>query len=77
MNEPRTDDPLLLPAAQLGRKPRRRLLVGLLALFHALGIVSSLDALMSVRTAPGAVAWIVSLNTVPYVAVPAYWVLYG
>jgi cardiolipin synthase A/B len=38
------------------------------------GFLSSLDALMSTRTAPGAVAWIVSLNTVPYVAVPAYWV---
>jgi cardiolipin synthase len=29
---------------------------------------------MSTRTAPGAIAWIVSLNTFPYVAVPAYWV---
>lgn len=29
---------------------------------------------MSTRTAPGAVAWIVSLNTIPYAAVPAYWV---
>lgn len=29
---------------------------------------------MSTRTAPGAVAWIVSLNTFPYVAVPSYWV---
>lgn len=61
-------------AAHPGRKPRRRLLVGLLALFHTLGVISSLDALMSVRTAPGAVAWIVTLNTFPYVAVPAYWV---
>lgn len=29
---------------------------------------------MSTRTPQGAVAWIVSLNTVPYVVVPAYWV---
>ncbi|MCA1797898.1 MAG: phospholipase D-like domain-containing protein [Xanthomonadaceae bacterium] len=29
---------------------------------------------METRTAPGTVAWIVSLNTFPYVAVPAYWV---
>jgi cardiolipin synthase A/B len=52
----------------------RRYLLGALLLAHALGFVSSFDALMSTRTAPGAVAWIVSLNTFPYVAVPAYWV---
>lgn len=46
----------------------------LLILAHVLGLVSSFDAMMSTRTAPGAVAWIVSLNAVPYVAVPAYWV---
>jgi cardiolipin synthase A/B len=43
-------------------------------LAHLLGLLSSFDAMMSTRTAPGAVAWIVSLNAVPYVAVPAYWV---
>lgn len=56
------------------RSTRRRLLVMVLFLAQLLGIVSSLDALMSTRTAPGAVAWIVSLNTLPVVAVPAYWV---
>ncbi|CAN5868074.1 cardiolipin synthase [soil metagenome] len=29
---------------------------------------------MEVRTSQGAVAWAVSLNTFPYVAVPAYWI---
>jgi cardiolipin synthase len=29
---------------------------------------------MSTRTAPGAIAWAVSLNTFPYIAVPAYWI---
>lgn len=53
---------------------RRRLLVGAVLLAHVLGFVSSLDALMSTRTAPGAVAWIVSLNTFPVAAVPTYWV---
>lgn len=53
---------------------RRHFFAAFLFVAHALGIASSLDALMSVRTAPGAVAWIVSLNTFPYVAVPAYWV---
>lgn len=45
-----------------------------MVLAHVLGILSSIDALMSTRTAPGAVAWIVSLSTFPYVAVPSYWV---
>jgi cardiolipin synthase len=47
----------------------------LLILFHVLGAISSVHAIMSTRTAQGAVAWVVSLNTFPYVAVPAYWVL--
>ena len=29
---------------------------------------------MSTRTSQGAIAWAIGLNTVPYVAVPAYWV---
>jgi len=29
---------------------------------------------MSTRTSQGAIAWVVSLNTFPYLAVPAYWV---
>jgi cardiolipin synthase len=29
---------------------------------------------MSTRTSQGAIAWVVSLNTFPYVAVPAYWI---
>jgi cardiolipin synthase A/B len=53
---------------------RRRYLLVLVLAAHMAGFISSLDALMSTRTAPGAVAWIVSLNTLPYVAVPAYWV---
>lgn len=53
---------------------RRRVFFLLLALFHTLGALSSLDALMSSRTSQGSIAWIVSLNTFPYAAVPAYWV---
>ena len=44
------------------------------AIFHLLGAISSIHAIMSSRTAQGAIAWAVSLNTFPYVAVPAYWV---
>ncbi len=66
-----------------GRDPKQRrprikrkgfLAVLLVILAQGLGFVTSIDALMSTRTAPGAVAWIVSLNTFPYLAVPAYWV---
>lgn len=39
-----------------------------------LGIVSSINALLTTRTAQGTIAWIVSLNTFPYLAVPAYWI---
>jgi len=45
------------------------------AAFHVLGLLSSIHAIMSTRTEQGAIAWAVSLNTFPYVAVPAYWVL--
>ncbi len=43
--------------------------------FHVLGAVSAVHAVMSTRTSQGAIAWAVSLVTFPYLAVPAYWVL--
>ena len=50
--------------------------ITLLILFcHLVGALTSVHAIMSVRTAQGAVAWAVSLITFPYVAVPAYWIL--
>ncbi|MGL6251025.1 MAG: PLDc N-terminal domain-containing protein, partial [Billgrantia desiderata] len=47
-----------------------------LAIFmvHLLGFVSAVLALLSSRTSQGAVAWIISLVTFPYLAVPAYWI---
>jgi cardiolipin synthase len=45
-------------------------------LIHVLGMISAVMALMSSRTSQGAVAWIISLLTFPYAAVPAYW-LFG
>ncbi|HSM14737.1 MAG TPA: phospholipase D-like domain-containing protein, partial [Thermoanaerobaculia bacterium] len=48
-------------------------MVLLLLAAHLLGLASSLHALMTVRTAQGTIAWIVSLNTLPLVALPAYW----
>jgi cardiolipin synthase len=42
---------------------------------HLLGIPTAVHALMTVRTAQGSIAWILSLLTFPLVALPAYWVL--
>jgi len=51
------------------------LIGGVVIVFHVLGFISSIHAVMSTRTPQGAIAWAVSLNTFPYLAVPAYWVL--
>ena len=45
-----------------------------LTLFQILGFISSVHAILNTRTSQGAIAWVVSLNTVAVVAVPAYWV---
>jgi cardiolipin synthase A/B len=47
----------------------------IITMFHVLGLLSSLHAVMNTRTEQGTIAWAVSLNTFPYLAVPAYWVL--
>ncbi len=43
-------------------------------LLHFGGFMSSIDAVMGSRTSQGAIAWMVSLNTFPLVALPSYWV---
>jgi len=57
-------------------QPKGKMMVTavLVALFHVMGLASSIHAVMSTRTSQGAIAWAVSLNTFPYLAVPAYWV---
>ena len=47
----------------------------IVAAFYVAGFVAAIDAIMTTRTAPGAIAWSVSLATMPFVAVPAYLVL--
>src|SRR6218665_1804610 len=42
---------------------------------HVLGILHVIHALMHVRTSQGTIAWVVSLVTFPYLAVPLYWLL--
>ena len=56
------------------RKRRRRWVAAIVLVAHLVGALTSVKAIMEVRTSQGAVAWAVSLNTLPYVAVPAYWV---
>jgi len=53
---------------------RRNMWVGFLALAHVVGFFSSIDAVMRTRTAQGTIAWAMSLNFIPVLAVPAYWV---
>ncbi len=52
-----------------------KIVVIILALFQIMGFVSSVHAILQTRTAQGAIAWVVSLNTVSIIAVPAYWFL--
>lgn len=47
----------------------------IVAAFYLAGVIAAIDAVMTVRTSQGAVAWAVSLVAAPFVAVPAYLVL--
>jgi cardiolipin synthase len=57
------------------KNKKRWIVITVMIVFHIVGFLSSIDAVMGTRTSQGAIAWVVSLNTFPYVAVPAYWVL--
>lgn len=50
------------------------LLGSVIFLVHVGGALSALLALMSSRTSQGAIAWIISLVTIPWLALPAYWI---
>jgi cardiolipin synthase len=50
------------------------MIVALVVVFEILGLLSAVHAIMSARTPQGSIAWAVSLITLPYVSVPAYWV---
>jgi cardiolipin synthase len=54
---------------------KRKALALFVTVMYALGAIAAVDAVMTVRTAQGAIAWAVSLVSVPFVAVPAYLVL--
>jgi cardiolipin synthase len=44
--------------------------------FYVVGVLHVLHALMHVRTSQGTIAWVISLLTVPFLAIPMYW-LFG
>ncbi|MCK4312727.1 MAG: PLDc N-terminal domain-containing protein, partial [Candidatus Cloacimonetes bacterium] len=44
----------------------------LIALFHILGFIAGLDAIMRGRTSQGSIAWAISLLFFPYIALPLY-----
>ncbi len=46
-----------------------------IVLFYVVGILHVLHALMHVRTSQGTIAWVISLVTVPFLAIPMYWLL--
>jgi cardiolipin synthase len=53
--------------------PREKKMLGIIVTaFYVAGCLSALHAAMTTRTATGAVAWTVSLVTMPFIAVPAY-----
>lgn len=60
-------------AVAWARYHRRSVTATILVLAHLLGAASSVNVLAEPRTPQGAIAWIISLNTFPYLAVPLYW----
>lgn len=51
------------------------MLLILVLVAHSVGLVTSVAALMTARTSQGAIAWVISLNAFPYLAVPLYLIL--
>ncbi len=45
-----------------------------LGIAHCLGILTAFHAIMHTQTSQGAIAWTISLITVPYFTLPLYWV---
>ena len=45
-----------------------------LACCHVLGLLSAMRALFTARSSQGSIAWVMSMITFPYVAVPLYWI---
>lgn len=48
------------------------MIASIVAVFYVAGILATVHAVMTTRTAPWAIAWSVSLVSIPFIAVPAY-----
>ena len=48
--------------------------VGGIIILYVIGFLHVVHALMNARTAQGAIAWIISLATFPFLAIPLYWI---
>lgn len=57
----------------LGRE-LHHLLAILIPVLHGLGLLTAVHAVMKTRTSQGAIAWAFGLITVPYLALPLYWI---
>ncbi len=51
------------------------MIASIVSAFYVAGVIAAIHAIMTTRTAPGAIAWSVSLVSMPFVAVLAYLVL--
>ncbi|PKO18068.1 cardiolipin synthase [candidate division BRC1 bacterium HGW-BRC1-1] len=58
----------------LPRRHRKKIIAAIVIIVQILGTLTSVRAIMETRTPQGAMAWAISLNTIPYVALPAYWI---
>ncbi|HUS36648.1 MAG TPA: cardiolipin synthase [Verrucomicrobiae bacterium] len=61
-------------AANIFRKRRVTTLICIWIFAHLVGALTSIRAIMDVRTPQGTIAWVTALNATPFVSVPAYWV---
>jgi len=66
------DHPTTGQENQAMKHGRSKMIALVVAIFYAGGIIASVHAVMTTRTAQGAVAWSVSLVTFPFIALPAY-----
>jgi cardiolipin synthase len=48
--------------------------LGGIIILCVIGFLHVVHALMNARTAQGAIAWIISLATFPFLAIPLYWI---
>ena len=59
----------------VGIDPKTALGLAGVVLFYVVGFLHILHALMRTRTSQGTIAWVVSLMTMPFLAIPLYWLL--